>query len=559
MKKLKRSLALVTAFILVFTLMSGCSGKSEVGGEESSANGQNNENAGSDKNGEEGTADSDLPDNFNAQGFPIVDEPITLKFFARKFVSHADWKDMLVWKEYEKLTNIHIEWELVSDENITERRNVVMASGDLPDAFHTALFGSSHIVKYADEGLFLRVDDLIKKYAPNLSTILQDPMVKMGLTLEDGGIYSFPNLVEEDALGLRAGGKLWYNTAWLKTLGKSQPINTDEFYQLLKAIKEGDPNGNGKADEIPFAPQDIATVVNLLKGSWGLGNRGSSHPYVDVNEESGELRFIPTDPRYKEILEYSNMLYKEGLIDELAFTPDWSKHVAQGQEGLYGSFFGIGPILFNQVGNYESASIMEGPHGDKMWYPTGSTIWGIGNFVITTSNKYPEATVRWIDYFYGEDGCKLFFMGKEGETFEVTPEGEYEFLDVIKNNPDGLNLDQAVGQFTSQPGGGYPGLLTNKFFKGAEGRPESIEGSKKLLPYFPKEIWPPNLYTVEQSEVMSSIGNDINTYITESMAKFIRGDMPFSEWDNYVAQFDKMGLNQYLKVYKEATEKLFKE
>lgn len=371
-----------------------------------------------------------------------------------------------------------------------------------------------------------------------------------------GGIYSFPLLVAEDAIGIRAGGKLWYRTEWMKNLGLAEPTNTEEFYNFLKAIKEGDPNGNGKADEIPLSPYSIGNLVAMLKGAWGLGNRGSHHPWVDVDESTGELRFIPTHPRYKELLEYCHKLYKEGLIDEQAFTPDWSKHVAKGQEGLYGAFYGIGPILFNQVGNYEPASIIEGPHGDKRWHPVTSTIWGIGNFVITTSNKYPEATVRWIDYFYGDEGCRLFFMGKEGVTYYVTPEGEYEFLDIIKNNPEGLNLDQAVGRFTSQPGGGYPGLLTHKYFKGAEGRPESIEGSKKLEPYFPKEIWPPNLYNAEQVEIMSTIGNDIGTYINESMAKFIRGDMSFSEWDNYVEQFNKMGLDKYMEVYKDAVAKL---
>lgn len=262
---------------------------------------------------------------------------------------------MLVWKEYETLTNIKIEWELASDENIAERRNIIMASGDLPDAFHTALFGSGDIVRYANEGLFPRVDGLIEKYALNLNNLIQDPIVKAGLSLEDGGLYSF----------------------------------------------------------------------------------------------------------------------------------------------------------------------------------------------------------RWIDYFYGDEGCELFFMGKEGETFEITEDGEYEFLDIIKNNPDGLNLDQAVGQFTSQPGGGYPGILTNKYFKGAEGRPESIEGAEILQPYFPEEKWPANLYTTAQRDIMSSIGNDIDTYITESLEKFIRGDMQFSEWDDYVSQFDKMGLDEYMRVYKEATQKYF--
>lgn len=503
---------------------------------------------------------TDISKNFSETGYPIVNEKITLKMFGRKFASHADWNDMLLWKEYEKISNIHIDWELASDENLVERRNIILASDDLPDAFYLALFGSSDVVKYSSEGLFMPVDELIDKYAPNFKKLLEeDPQAKKALTMEDGKIYSFPFMSEADFLGYKAPSKIWYRTDWMSKLGLSEPANTDEFYELLKAFKEGDPNGNGQTDEIPLAPQSIGGLVGMLKGAWGLGNRGLHHPNVDVDEDTGKLRFIPTDDRYREILEYCHKLHKEGLLYEGAFTPDWSKYVAVGQEGLYGCIYGIGPILINQVENYEPASILKGPHGDNLWHSVGSTLRGFGNFIITAENKYPEATVRWIDYFYGDEGRLLFFMGKEGETFEVTSDGEYEFLDVITNNPDGLNLDQAVGQFTVQPGGGYPGLLGQKFFKGAEGRPESFEGSKKLEPYFPKEIWPANVYNVKQTEFMSSIGNDINTYVNESTEKFVRGDMPFSEWDKYVNTIKQMGLDEYMEIYEAATKKFFEE
>lgn len=545
MKKTKKLAILMLAVIMLFTFLAGCGGGEEkVGGDQGK---EKEEGQTGKEQGEKGGETSEEPENFNATGFPIVDEKITLRMFGRKHVSHAaDWNDMLVYQEMEKLSNIHIDWDLASDENIAERRNIILASGeDVPDAFHTALFSSNDIVKYANEGILMPVDDLIDKYAPNLKKLLEEnPEAKKGLTLEDGKIYSFPLMVESDALGLRAGGKIWYNTEWMNKLNISEPTNTDEFYELLKAIKDGDPNGNGKADEIPLAPYSIDSLVSMFKGSWGLGNRGSQHGNVDVDESTGELRFIPIDPRYKELLEYAHKLYKEGLVDEEAFTPDWSKFVAAGQEGVYGVIYGIGPILINQVGNYDPASIIEGPHGDKMWHGVSSTLWGIGNFAISSTNEHPEATVRWIDYFYGDEGSLLFFMGKEGETFEITEDGEYEFLDVIKDNPDGLNLDQAVGQFTSQPGGGYPGLLSHRVFKGAEGKPESIEGSEKLQSYFPEEIWPPNIYNDEQVEFMSSTGSDINTYINESMEKFIRGDLSFSEWDNYVKQIEQMGLEQ---------------
>ncbi|MFQ7004508.1 MAG: hypothetical protein ACLRRT_13080 [Ruthenibacterium lactatiformans] len=59
---------------------------------------------------------------------------------------------------------------------------------------------------------------------------------------------------------------------------------------------------------------------------------------------------------------------------------------------------------------------------------------------------YPEATMRWLDYFYSEEGTVLCRLGIEGEGYEVV-DGKYQLLDNIKNNPDGLTLDQALGQW----------------------------------------------------------------------------------------------------------------
>ncbi|MBO4560051.1 MAG: extracellular solute-binding protein, partial [Lachnospiraceae bacterium] len=50
----------------------------------------------------------------------------------------------------------------------------------------------------------------------------------------------------------RAGQILWINQEWLTKLGLAAPRTTDELYAVLKAFKKQDPNGNGKADEIPL-------------------------------------------------------------------------------------------------------------------------------------------------------------------------------------------------------------------------------------------------------------------------------------------------------------------
>jgi putative aldouronate transport system substrate-binding protein len=42
-----------------------------------------------------------------------------------------------------------------------------------------------------------------------------------------------------------------------------------------------------------------------------------------------------------------------------------------------------------------------------------------GTFCITDKCEYPEAMLRWVDYWYTEEGQIMMWNGIEGETFEI--------------------------------------------------------------------------------------------------------------------------------------------
>lgn len=42
--------------------------------------------------------------------------------------------------------------------------------------------------------------------------------------------------------------------------------------------------------------------------------------------------------------------------------------------------------------------------------------------------------------------------------------------------------------------------------------------------------------------------DDVSTYITEMEIKFITGEEPLSNFDVYVSQMDKMGVNKVLEI-----------
>ncbi|KIL40672.1 ABC transporter substrate-binding protein [Gordoniibacillus kamchatkensis] len=492
------------------------------------------------------------PDKVNADGMPIVKNPINLEFFAPKRFAASDWNNILLWQEYEKLTNVKVKWNTVDRDNLVEKRNILLAGGDYPDALYGNRLTPSDLMMYGEQGVFVKLNDLIDKYAPNFKKLLdQYPDVKKAITMPDGNIYSFPTVTDPEFKSMLTGAFMWYKPDWLEKTGLPEPQTTDDFYRFLKAIKEKDPNtiplGGGPGWDY---------LGKYLQGAWGLGNRGTTHPYVDVDPATNELRFIPADDRYKEMLQYTNKLYNEGLIDKDFFTANADQIIAKGSKGVYAVIADYNPeAVYSNLKGYVGAAALKGPHGDRIYSYIGSPVGSPGQFVITKKNKYPEATVRWVDYLYSDEGSKMFFMGFKDKTYVEKPDGTIDYTDEIKHNPKGLTQDQAVSQYLVWPGVGYPGILKQNYFKGAEGMPASVEAAKKVEPAFIKERWAPFNYTKEETERMTVLRADIETYVKEMTTKFITGGASFDEWSKYTDTLKKMGLSEYMKIYKAGYER----
>lgn len=96
------------------------------------------------------------------------------------------------------------------------------------------------------------------------------------------------------------------------------PTTIDEWYTVMKAFKENDPNGNGKRDEIPMNINlnQIRTgnAEDTLVGAWGIG--------FDFYQEDGKVKYGMLDPKFKEFIATLQKWYKEGLLDQEYATTD---------------------------------------------------------------------------------------------------------------------------------------------------------------------------------------------------------------------------------------------
>ncbi|WP_223068367.1 extracellular solute-binding protein [Paenibacillus caui] len=502
--------------------------------------------------------EAEASENLNPTGMPIMKEPLELTFFTGLSATNGNtpFEERLVYQEMEKMSNMKINFQFVPFDALTEKRNLALANGDYPDAFFTARVPASDLMRYGAEGIFVRLDELLEQYAPNLTALMEKyPALRKALTMPDGHIYSMPSFYDPEFLSMLIGAPLWIKKDWLDQLGMKEPQTIEEYYNFLTAVKKTDLNGNGKADEIPYSGTSIGSLIDQIKGAWGVGTRGLGHKYVDVDPATNELRFFRTSQNFKEVLEFVHKLYSEGLIDPDIFTQDSKMLYAKGANMQLASTINPSPVTQFDGENYIGLGALKGTHGDQLYTHFKVPMVWPGAFVITDKNPNPAASVRWMDYFFGEEGATLFFMGKEGESYTVKSDGTLEFMDHIKNNPDGLTMDQALTKYVSYMGGSYPGYVNIKWFKGSESLPEAVEAGEKAKQHQLKELWYNFNYTQEETEFMSTTGSDIETYITEMEAKFINGSTPFSEWDKYVETVKDMGMDQYLEIYQAAFDR----
>lgn len=234
--------------------------------------------------------------NVNAEGFPIVNEPITLRGMVALNANVKDWNEHPALKRMEELTGIHIEWECVPDAGFTEKRNLAFASDDLPDIILRAKISPQEEMKYAANGQLVALDEYLD-YAPNLSALIeQDDAIRKGITMPDGHIYSCPQLNKTEGNLIH---HYWINKTWLDNLGLEAPTTVDELYDVLVAFRDNDPNGNGQKDEIPYCVVGKDYPHRMfydLLGSWGFGINGVmdsdyAFSWLDI-DDAGNVRLF---------------------------------------------------------------------------------------------------------------------------------------------------------------------------------------------------------------------------------------------------------------------------
>lgn len=480
----------------------------------------------------------------------------TLKFMTQSNVlAPADPNEKLIFKRLEEKTGIHIDLINYTNDVFAEKRNLALATGDLPDAIFDAGLSDYDLLKLAKDGTIIPLDDIVKNQMPNFNKVLeQAPQYRAMITAPDGHIYSLPWIEElgEGKESIHSVNNIpWINVEWLDKLGLKMPATTEELKQVLIAFKTKDPNGNGKADEIPlsFINDDGGNEdLSFLLGSFGPGFNWDE----TLVSNDGKVSFAANIDGYKEGVKYFNELYKEGLLDPEFVTQDWNTFVAKGKEQIYGLYFTWDKANVTGLDSkYEPMPALAGPDGTKNVARSNGMGFDRGRMVVTKDNKDLETTAKWMDQLYEPLQSVQNNWGTYGDEAQQNIFELDEGKQMLKHLP--LN-GTAPGELRAKTSVGGPLAILDSYYGTVTTMPDDAAWRLDILKkvYVPdmkaENIYPRVFFSAEELDRLSSIETDLFPYVLQKRSEWIENGKVDAEWDAYLKELDRLGLQEWLKI-----------
>ncbi len=538
--KIKKVTAFFLAAAMAMSVMTGCGSNGSSASENDSKSSESKPAEESKEEKEESDASAESAGGEEASGgsitFPLAE---TMEFTSFSGMNQSyTLPDTLAMQEAMSRANINITFDSVLSADLTEKRNLMLASGEYPDMLFKSGIGMGDLTKYGGQGILIPLEDLIHEYMPNLTAKLDEIDGWQYLTSPDGHIYSIPEISARGEINL-----FWLNKKWLDNLSLEEPKSMDDLYEVLKAFKEQDANGNGDPDdEIPFSLTQ-GDYLGLLKYSGFSYDEGSMCAVID-----GKLTYVPTTDYFREYVAYLAKLYQEGLLEQTSFTQGGEQQQATGQSGdVYGSFWTMGAFLTVGRDNDDDYVVMTPFYEDTYPIITGIKV---GTMAITDACEHPEVLMAWADYLYSEEGGILAWMGVEGKTYQVADNGKWEWM---LGGEYGDDIATVRSSATIQGAQNHPSIQPDFWF---EMSPEVdadevyLNNERQRIAGLGKVPLPMMAYTEEDNAQIATFRADIDGYINQFIAQVCTGEVDLeSGWDTYLETMEAMGASALAELH----------
>lgn len=456
----------------------------------------------------------------------------------------------------EEKTGVTMTYTLSTPEATETKLNLLIASGDMP-TFFTGLdmYYISGRSAAIEDGVVVDLAGYLEENMPDyLNYMDQYPGLIKTMTTDNGEIAFVAPKAATNYSGMSI------RQDWLDIVGMEIPQTYEELEEVLAAFQSEFDCSDALLMNAKFCGDN-----NTLSAGYGLNL---------LRGNIGSLAFEAVDGKVELFCQ------GEGFQEYMSMLADWRA------KGYFTSYLEVGPFNADQFIGADQCGIWTGnnttladdwpaanytgsydfkavPMGDVTKTPgeavelggLASTIDGEHSWAVTTSCEDVENALKWLNWWYTEEGQLAGNFGREGETYYFE-DGTPVFSDLILHNPDGYNIFMAKIMYlgSSAPSPEHPAMQDQR---------NTLENEAQMSV---KDIWYPENrgigytcygdLTAAESEIYAAKAGDIATYLEEYMAKVIEGTEDINAtYDAMVQRCFDLGLQEVLDIKQAAYDR----
>ena len=512
--------------------------------------------------------------------YPFSEETQKLTVWSPQLATFEDFETSDENVYIEKLMNVDVTWIAANSSEMKEKFNLALADPNRPDIFLNNI-SNDEIMLYAEDGVVIPLEDLIDNHTVALKKLLdENPSVREQLTAPDGHIYQLPNYMY---LAHESTPKMWvykpYLEAYTAATGKGKPNTTAEFKEMLIYFRDHDMNGNGVQDEIP------------LTGTYHYGTDGQDpiywianaftdlcagiNTYFMLNEDGESFYCVATTDEFREALKFANELFEEKLLVEDTYVQDLFQFrlltsVPKDAQTVccasapypYRLMTANADPAYTAFSDWEVILPLDRPDGTKNLAARREFNFGTRSF-ITSSCADPVLAIKWLDYFYTEEGRAWGnFYGQENVHWAWVDEPSIGGGDKAIKSLVTWGVTQNV-YFAQGWGPNTYRLLSDYQNKAAS---DTFTDSALMAIYFQQQYEPyvsysqiPQIVWCDDQDLLdekADLSTAIDPKLIEYATNFIMGKLDVEDdavWEAFKTDLNKMGLERYIEVLNEYT------
>ena len=429
-----------------------------------------------------------------------------------------------IFKRLEEQTNVHINWKTIQSDQWGDKISLEMSNANtLPDFIFNARFGDTDLLKYAEQGALLNLEDLIDTYMPNLQKVFeQAPEYRSMCEDADGHIWALPwieQLGYEKTAIQTVGNMPFINKWWLDFLKLDMPKTVDDFEKVLIAFRD-----NADALKKEFSIDgDIIPMSCIL-------NDGDQDCYALING------------------------FGEGYGD-----PDKGKHIAVTDDGEVICVANIAQVSMDDLIAGEGWVPLPALEADtkNITPQTNSYTSGfdLGRCVITVKCSNPPLCAAWLDQMYdpiqsAQNNWGTYGEDDEFDIFEMSENANGEPM--LKHAPLG---DASPVEVREAECVGGPLAILDSYYGVYVTCPDDAQYRLDWIKniYTPdmnhKYCYPRVFMSTEDTKQVSNLQADIQKCINTFKSNSIMKGFDDAAWDKLQSDLEAYGLPEFLEIH----------